>query len=183
MSSISRFDEQTTLRVLRPYLGFVKQRYRRKPITWNNVTMQPFILEPLPPEEQPKKGEFTTNSVCPLVYSGWPKSPESKSRFMYANPALVLAQQFWNGMQVFLLFLMIVVNYYVSSVAPEYHAVDSVGINQAIVDIIGATTTKGRPGGPGTTHSIFFTSWRILPLLLLPGTMYLVNHDGYLPCL
>jgi hypothetical protein len=125
-------------------------------------------MEPLTSQHQPKKGEFTTNSICPLLYSGWRKSPQSKSRSMYANPALVVAQQFWNGMQIFLLFLTIVIHYQVSSVAAERQTVDIV-----------SHITKGSPGGLKTsTNSAVFSCWRILPLLLLPTTMYVVNADG-----
>jgi hypothetical protein len=170
MSNISRFEKQKLLHVIRPRLGFVEQRYRRKPIIRNNVTIYPLIMEPLSPQDQPHKGEYTTNSICPLFYSGWRKSSQSKSRTMYANPALVLAQQFWNGMQVFLLFLIIVVHFRISAVAAEYQTVDMAGKT---------TSTKGCPGRSTKIKTTFFTSWRVLPLWLLVGAMYLVNPEGY----
>jgi hypothetical protein len=109
MTSTSRFEEQAHLRVLRPYLGFIDQRRRKKPLQRNGTKVYPWIFEPLPQEDQPKAAEFSTNSMCPLLYSAW--STSSTSKYMYANPSLVISQQFWNALQVVVLLLIVVVNF------------------------------------------------------------------------
>ncbi|KAG7355752.1 hypothetical protein IV203_000438 [Nitzschia inconspicua] len=173
MSASSKFEKAPYLRVLRPYLGFLEQRQRKKPLIRNNETVYPPIFEPLPIDQQPKTGEFTTDSICPLLYSA--RTTSSRSKLMDASPTLVVAQQFWNGMQVCLLFLVIVVHYKFHTDASEQPEVPN--------------SRKDNTMGESTLTTIFnkynvnkkntLKTWRILPLVLLPFMMYLVQPDGY----
>ena len=148
------------LRVLRPYLGYIKQHRRKATRQRNNTAaVNPWILEPLPEQEQPKTAEFTTNSMCPLLYSGWQKSKTSK--YMYADPSLVVSQQIWNGMQVFSLLLVIVVNFKFTIEARES--------SRNIADA--STTTFSTISSLGCYH--------ILSLTILPLFLFIVRPVGF----
>lgn len=47
------------------------------------------------------------SSTCPLLYSGWWPKKQNLSRYLYAPTVMVIAQQFWNAMQVLELLLLI----------------------------------------------------------------------------
>jgi hypothetical protein len=172
MTSKSMFEEERYLRVLRPFMGVVEQRRRTTPIKNRNTTgVLPLIFEPLPVEDQPNTGEFTTNSFCPLLYSV--KEYGKVSGYMDANPSLVVAQQFWNGMQVSLLLLMVVVHFKYS--------------------IQAATESSTRPprGTPDMTKSLgssrrtFSTQfWLMGPVVFLITLSFLfVPGGGFFPIL
>jgi hypothetical protein len=104
------FEYEPMLRVLHPKLGFVEQEIKRRGQVNQTDSRQPLFFVPLPEKEQPEIGEFSTNSFCPLLYSGW-ETRIRRRRTMFAPVGLVWAQQIWNGMQVVLLILTILINY------------------------------------------------------------------------
>jgi hypothetical protein len=183
MSYSSKFEDQPVLRVIRPYLGFVEQRPRNKPIVRSNVTVRPNIFEPLPPHQQPRVGEFTTNSMCPLIYSSWQEASKETSKMLYASPTLVVAQQFWNGMQVVLLLLMIVVLFKFSSDVVEQQQAanargkDVLSSNSTSLESNNNDNDNDSNNNNAKKSSEKFQTWRILPLALLPVMMYLVNPN------
>ena len=63
--------------------------------------------------EKISNNEYTepVSPSCPLLYSGWWPKHKTPYRFLYAPTKMVVAQQFWNAMQVFELLLLISLAY------------------------------------------------------------------------
>ena len=63
------------------------------------------------------------SSICPIIYEGWWPEEARPRRYTYAPTPLVVAQQLWNAMQVFQLFLLLALGYEFSQenseVSPE----------------------------------------------------------------
>lgn len=186
LSATSKFDREPLLRLLRPYLGYVEQRQRRKPLMHGNnknEMVYPQIFEPLPHQNQPRTGEFTTNSMCPLLYSAWIE--KKSSRTMYASTTLVVAQQFWNGMQVCLLLLMILVHFKCSTdvlvARCSNNPLQLPSANRNSASILSSNDNDNNDNDDTKNKEARMRTWRMLPLALLPLMMYLVHPDGYFP--
>jgi hypothetical protein len=84
-----RNDSTYFFRIVRPTVGFVLKTSRK--------TGKPYFVP--------------TNKVVSRPLDGWWPKDKRLRRTLYAPTSIVVAQQFWNAMQVLVLYLLIAINY------------------------------------------------------------------------